>query len=479
MWIPTLLCLLSMANLLDVSGQASITTYNNENISALLKNLLTNYEPGVPPPRGRNVYNIAVYFDMKVNKMMEYDQATGILRLSVWYRLYWNDTRLRYSGADWFGDGWDAEKNDLVVDSDAIWKPYVVPYYSIDTDNDAHFGPARVQIKDEQMLKVKGYNVAWTRNALLNLHCTASLKDFPFDKEMCSMKVGSWEEKDSFTLLNLKSSEELKTIFQETESKDYGIDSQEWLIRLSETRYARVEYASGWYDEVWWRFELTRVYHYYVVNAILPMSIVVVLGVMTLWLPDDERLGFATTLLLTIMATTLFTAEKRPATQHDTWMDKFQAWCILMTFMPAFLSALLWWMKEKINGAQSQNEVKSEEQPDIQCASNSTPSQGTSSSSRRSKSGYLIPARFYNNPELINDLRGFFQHTWALIVFSMALSIFTSLPDHVREGEQDSKSEAIRVLETPVVIIGIAGFLVGLFHVFFLVLAYKTRITQK
>ena len=79
-------------------------------------------------------------------------------------------------------------------------------------------------------------------------------------------------------------------------------------------------YLSGAYDELWWEFELERLYHYYVVNAILPMSIIVVLGVMTLWLPEDERLAFGTTLLLTVMATTLFTAEKRPASRVDTWL---------------------------------------------------------------------------------------------------------------------------------------------------------------
>ena len=40
------------------------------------------------------------------------------------------------------------------------------------------------------------------------------------------------------------------------------------------------------------------------------------------------------TLLLTILATTLFTAEGRPKTSVETWLDRFQACCITLTIIP-------------------------------------------------------------------------------------------------------------------------------------------------
>ena len=43
---------------------------------------------------------------MRLEKLVDYDQAAGIMTLNVWYRLYWTDHRLAYDGPLWFGDGW-------------------------------------------------------------------------------------------------------------------------------------------------------------------------------------------------------------------------------------------------------------------------------------------------------------------------------------------------------------------------------------
>ena len=81
--------------------------------------------------------------------------------------------------------------------------------------------------------------------------------------------------------------------------------------------------------------------HFVVYNAVLPMVVVVGLSVLAFWLPispdhagSGERIGYCVTLLLTILATTLFTAESRPKTSVETWLDRFQACCVTLTILP-------------------------------------------------------------------------------------------------------------------------------------------------
>merc|ERR1719506_2935337 len=76
-------------------------------------------------------------------------------------------------------------------------------------------------------------------------------------------------------------------------------------------------------------------------HAVMPMCMIVGLSLLTFWLPiqeqyagNGERISFSVTLLLTIMATTLFTAESRTHSYVTTWLDRFQGCCITITIVP-------------------------------------------------------------------------------------------------------------------------------------------------
>merc|ERR1719331_3542538 len=88
------------------------------------------------------------------------------------------------------------------------------------------------------------------------------------------------------------------------------------------------------------------------------MMLVVVLACFTFWLPLDgdksgggERLSYCSTLLLTIFAVTLFTAEGRPHTvlEQKSWLDEFQEWCILLTFIPVVETVCVWRLENLIH----------------------------------------------------------------------------------------------------------------------------------
>lgn len=86
---------------------------------------------------------------------------------------------------------------------------------------------------------------------------------------------------------------------------------------------------------------LRRLPMYYMVNAILPMLLMVILSSFAFWMPinpsmpgSGERMGYAITCLLTIVAVGLFTADKRPMVGETTWMDRWISACLLYTAVP-------------------------------------------------------------------------------------------------------------------------------------------------
>merc|ERR1719453_1005816 len=63
----------------------------------------------------------------------------------------------------------------------------------------------------------------------------------------------------------------------------------------------------------------------------------------TFWIPLDsgDRISFSTTLLLSVIATIFITADKRPATCSDMWLDQFQSAAFLFTMLPIVETVLL------------------------------------------------------------------------------------------------------------------------------------------
>merc|ERR1711908_54379 len=97
------------------------------------------------------------------------------------------------------------------------------------------------------------------------------------------------------------------------------------------------------------------------VNIVLPMCLVVGATSLTLWLPaSSDRIGYAATLLLTVYATMIFTAEMRPASNDETWLDIFQGMCLFRTFMPLFFLCIMDWMLSKVRAAHEEEKSLAE-----------------------------------------------------------------------------------------------------------------------
>merc|ERR1719456_1640550 len=93
--------------------------------------------------------------------------------------------------------------------------------------------------------------------------------------------------------------------------------------------------------EVIYTVTLVRHSHYYIMSIILPLEMLVLLSVGVFYIdpPGGERLGYNITLILTVMAVSFFAAERMPKSGGgDTWLERFQAKCYIITILPLILS---------------------------------------------------------------------------------------------------------------------------------------------
>ncbi|CAK0824821.1 unnamed protein product [Prorocentrum cordatum] len=314
------------------------TTYSTRALPDLFRRFAESMDVHFPPPRDAGDDPVVVKVGITFNHLVSMTPTEEAVELSSWYHLYWNDERLVYNGSQVFGSGWNSEGDYVAMPPQKIWKPDIVPYYPARVDSESTSATnVYAYLFGSEFLRANGYNVHWVRPAIINFHCDIDMSIFPWDSHVCALIVGPWHAKASnHRFLHGK------MLAHGDESK---LSSEEWDVQVLKIEDVKNEYNTGVYEEVHFTLGFKRYPHYFMVNIILPMLLIMVAASLTLMLPiqdgPGERMAFAATLCLTIMATMLFTAQLRPASNTDTWMDRFQGWCLFFTFLPLLESCIV------------------------------------------------------------------------------------------------------------------------------------------
>merc|ERR1712157_495962 len=94
----------------------------------------------------------------------------------------------------------------------------------------------------------------------------------------------------------------------------------------------------GVYPGVIFNLDLARYSHYYEINFILPLCAMIFLAWLGLFIPtgmeDGNRIGYGVTILFAAVAVNFVTADQRPATRENIWLDQFQTWAFIYIFIP-------------------------------------------------------------------------------------------------------------------------------------------------
>eukprot|EP00928_Gymnodinium_smaydae_P009557 TRINITY_DN13583_c0_g1_i5.p1 TRINITY_DN13583_c0_g1~~TRINITY_DN13583_c0_g1_i5.p1 ORF type:complete len:576 (+),score=59.60 TRINITY_DN13583_c0_g1_i5:71-1798(+) len=332
--------------------------------------LLEHYDPRMPPLRsGQDVVEVAIGF--KANKLIVFDQNERTVTWAGYIRRYWYDPRLAYNGSaleapvpsinDSRSDNETTEEERVAVaersaqgsrktthwqsqsfvriDPEEIWRPDITVSNAVDFNWDELCEQTDAFLYDEAGIQLATvsegnrsqsmrYNVLWSQPCVVKAKCDVDLKMFPFDTTVCPVMFQPWG--DNFLKMAVA-----------TGSIENEVTIPEFYVTVVGATADRVSYSSmqgaSW-PRVSIDLQIARHAHYYVVNFICPMMLMVMLTWISFWIPANtsDRIQYMVTIVLTVMAVNFITAEKRPATDDDTWLDNFQCRTLLLVVFTTF-----------------------------------------------------------------------------------------------------------------------------------------------
>ncbi|KAL3876914.1 hypothetical protein ACJMK2_034695, partial [Sinanodonta woodiana] len=240
--------------------------------SALISMLLHRYSKKTE--YGRPVYNhseaVPVRLGLQLIQIMDLDEKDQVLKLNVWSTYEWKDEFLVWDTEDYDG------VRDVRLPCNKIWTPDVKLY---------NFADTRMEERREARCVVYyDGNVTWIPQAIYMSTCALDVTTFPFDKQECQLKFGSWTYNGR--QLDLKFLNDRESMITD----DYFVENTAWKVLA--TPAVRNVYKYACCPEPYYDLTFTLVFRrnatFYTYILILPCVLLTSLTLVLFWIPPES-----------------------------------------------------------------------------------------------------------------------------------------------------------------------------------------------
>ncbi|XP_064818694.1 neuronal acetylcholine receptor subunit non-alpha-3-like [Oncorhynchus masou masou] len=258
---------------------------------ALLRNLFRGYQKWVRPVLHAND-TITVRFGLKISQLVDVDEKNQLMTTNVWLWQEWVDVKLQWNPDEYGGI------TSIRVPSETIWLPDIVLYENAD-------GRFEGSLMTKAIVRSDG-TIRWTPPASYKSSCTMDVTFFPFDRQNCSMKFGSWTYDGNMV--------DLVLVDHYVDRKDF-FDNGEWEILNATGAKGSRRDGIYWYPFVTYSFILKRLPLFYTLFLIIPCLGLSFLTVLVFYLPSDEgeKLSLSTSVLVSLTVFLLVIEEIIPS----------------------------------------------------------------------------------------------------------------------------------------------------------------------
>uniref|UniRef100_A0A8C8WE47 Neuronal acetylcholine receptor subunit beta-3 n=1 Tax=Panthera leo TaxID=9689 RepID=A0A8C8WE47_PANLE len=262
-----------------------------ENEDALLRRLFQDYQKWVRPVLNSND-TIKVYFGLKISQLVDVDEKNQLMTTNVWLKQEWTDHKLRWNPDEYGGI------RSIKVPSESLWLPDIVLFENAD-------GRFEGSLMTKVIVRSNG-TVIWTPPASYKSSCTMDVTFFPFDRQNCSMKFGSWTYDGTMV--------DLVLINENVDRKDF-FDNGEWEILNAKGMKGNRRDGTYSYPFITYSFVLRRLPLFYTLFLIIPCLGLSFLTVLVFYLPSDEgeKLSLSTSVLVSLTVFLLVIEEIIPS----------------------------------------------------------------------------------------------------------------------------------------------------------------------
>uniref|UniRef100_H2SSZ3 Cholinergic receptor nicotinic beta 3 subunit a n=1 Tax=Takifugu rubripes TaxID=31033 RepID=H2SSZ3_TAKRU len=258
---------------------------------SLLRNLFKGYQKWVRPVQHAND-TITVRFGLKISQLVDVDEKNQLMTTNVWLWQEWIDVKLKWNPDDYGGI------TAIRVPSETIWLPDIVLYENAD-------GRFEGSLMTKAIVRWDG-TITWTPPASYKSACNMDVTFFPFDRQNCSMKFGSWTYDGNMV--------DLVLVDHYVDRKDF-FDNGEWeILNATGVKGSRRDEVY-WYPFVTYSFILKRLPLFYTLFLIIPCLGLSFLTVLVFYLPSDEgeKLSLSTSVLVSLTVFLLVIEEIIPS----------------------------------------------------------------------------------------------------------------------------------------------------------------------
>ncbi|XP_030208405.1 neuronal acetylcholine receptor subunit non-alpha-3 [Gadus morhua] len=262
-----------------------------EQEGTLLKNLFKGYQKWVRPVLHAND-TITVRFGLKISQLVDVDEKNQLMTTNVWLWQEWVDVKLRWNPDDYGG------VTTIRVPSESLWLPDIVLYENAD-------GRFVGSLMTKAKVRSDG-TITWKPPASYKSSCTMDVTFFPFDRQNCSMKFGSWTYDGNMV--------DLELVDDYVDRKDF-FDNGEWQILNATGKKGSRRDGVYWYPFVTYNFIMKRLPLFYTLFLIIPCLGLSFLTVLVFYLPSDEgeKLSLSTSVLVSLTVFLLVIEEIIPS----------------------------------------------------------------------------------------------------------------------------------------------------------------------
>ncbi|XP_046875049.1 neuronal acetylcholine receptor subunit non-alpha-3-like [Hypomesus transpacificus] len=287
LFFVTVLCALSFATIPAPGEFVSLAEMED----ALLRNLFQGYQRWVRPIQHAND-TVTVRFGLKISQLVDVDEKNQLMTTNVWLWQEWIDYKLRWNPAHYGGI------TSIRVPSETIWLPDIVLYENAD-------GRFEGSLMTKAIVKFNGA-ITWTPPASYKSACTMDVTFFPFDRQNCSMKFGSWTYDGNMV--------DMVLIDDHVDRKDF-FDNGEWQILNATGAKGNRKDGLYSYPFITYSFILKRLPLFYTLFLIIPCLGLSFLTVLVFYLPSDEgeKLSLSTSVLVSLTVFLLVIEEIIPS----------------------------------------------------------------------------------------------------------------------------------------------------------------------
>lgn len=305
-------------------------------VTQLRSHLLADYDKGAPPTSIRTAKYSGAGTDVKMQlrmfKVLGVSATEGQMTLKVWWRMWWNDTRLEWNPAD-FG-GIDKVRFNIASfqsEEAEIWSPDIQAYNALD-GMDSSFDGALAEVSSSGEVK-------WSRPGTLQVMCRLSgLAMFPYDQLSCPLEIGGWMMGGEVQGLTSHESGCVSLAATEEVSLASYQEMNFQRVECSEHTYIYPTLPSDPFPVLKYRIYVSRASSYYSLSLLIPTALITLISFAVFYMSFEvgERLGVGVTMVLTIEINRAGLQTMLPVCGELLWLQVFfllhEIYCFISLF---------------------------------------------------------------------------------------------------------------------------------------------------